>query len=56
MSRGELQQKTKIHRNTIARYENGDASPTLKILAVLADALGYELKVNFVKREVTPNE
>lgn len=51
LSREALQQKTKIHKNTIARYENGDASPTLKILVVLADALGYELRVSFVRKE-----
>ena len=51
LSREALQQKTKIHKNTIAGYENGVASPTLKILAVLADALGYELRVSFVRKE-----
>ena len=51
MSRAALQQKTKIHKNTILRYENGAASPTLRIIAVLADALGYEVRVSFVKKE-----
>ena len=51
MSREALQQKTKIHKNTIARYENGEASPTLKIMVVLAEALGYELRVSFARKE-----
>lgn len=54
LSRGALQQKTKIHKNTIMRYENGEASPTLRILVVIADALGYEVHVRFVKKEETP--
>lgn len=57
MSRETLQMKSGIHRNTIARYENGDAIPTLKTLIVLAGSLGYELKVSFArKKEVTPDE
>lgn len=50
MSRETLQMKSGIHRNTIAAYENGKAIPTLRTLVVLADALGYEVKVRFVRR------
>lgn len=51
MSRSELQEKTEIGRNTISRYENGTASPTLRILAVMAEALGCEVRVDLVKKE-----
>jgi transcriptional regulator with XRE-family HTH domain len=51
ISREGLQMKAGVHRNTIARYENGEAIPTLKTLIVLADALGYELRVSFVRKE-----
>ena len=46
-----LQQKTGIHRNTIVNYENGAASPTLRIIAVLADAMGYKVSIGFSKKE-----
>lgn len=55
MSRETLQMKSGIHRNTIASYENGKAIPTLRTLVVLADALGYEIKVRFVRKEVESN-
>lgn len=51
ISRETLQMKSGIHRNTIASYENGKAIPTLRTLVVLADALGYEVKVRFVRKE-----
>ena len=51
VSRERLQQKTGIHRNTIFNYENGAASPTLRIIAVLADALGYKVSIGFSKKE-----
>ena len=51
ISRERLQQKTGIHRNTIVNYENGAASPTLRIIAVLADALGYKIGIVFSKKE-----
>ena len=53
LSRFALQQKTGIHKNTIARYENGVASPTLRVLVVIAHALGYEVHVSFAKKEET---
>lgn len=56
VSRETLQMKSGIHRNTIARYENGEASPTLKTLIMLTNALGYEVTVSFTERKVTPNE
>ena len=55
-SRETLQMKSGIHRNTIARYENGEANPNLKTLIMLTNALGYEVTVSFTKRRVTPNE
>ena len=51
ISRETLQMKSGVHRNTIARYENGEAIPTLRTLVVLADALGYEVRVRFVRKE-----
>ena len=51
ISREGLQMKAGIHRNTIARYENGEAIPTLKTLIALADALGYTLRVSFAKKK-----
>lgn len=56
VSRETLQMKSGIHRNTIARYENGEANPNLKTLIMLTNALGYEVTVSFTKRRVTPNE
>ncbi len=56
ISRETLQMKSGIHRNTIARYENGEANPNLKTLIMLTNALGYEVTVSFAKRKVTPNE
>lgn len=56
ISRETLQMKSGIHRNTIARYENGEASPTLKTLIMLTNALGYEVTVSFTERKVTPDE
>ena len=51
VSRERLQQKSGIHRNTIVNYENGAASPTLRVIAVLADALGYKVNIGFSKKE-----
>lgn len=56
ISRETLQMKSGIHRNTIARYENGEANPNLKTLIMLTNAMGYEVTVRFTKRKVTPNE
>lgn len=56
ISRETLQMKSGIHRNTIARYENGEANPNLKTLIMLTNALGYEVTVSFAKRKVTPDE
>ena len=56
ISRETLQMKSGIHRNTIARYENGEANPNLKTLIMLTNAMGYEVTVSFAKRKVTPNE
>ncbi len=56
ISRETLQMRSGIHRNTIARYENGEANPNLKTLIMLTNALGYEVTVSFAKRKVTPNE
>lgn len=56
ISRETLQMRSGIHRNTIARYESGEANPNLKTLIMLTNALGYEVKVSFAKRKVTPNE
>jgi transcriptional regulator with XRE-family HTH domain len=51
LSRQQLKKKSKVGTNTILRYENGTASPTLRIVAVIADALGYETRIQFVKKE-----
>lgn len=51
VSRETLQMKTGIHRNTIARYENGEANPSLKTLITLATALGYSMKVSLGRKE-----
>lgn len=56
ISRETLQMKSGIHRNTIARYENGEANPNLKTLIMLTNALGYEVTVSFAKRKVTPKD
>lgn len=56
ISRETLQMKSGVHRNTIARYENGEANPNLKTLIMLTNALGYEVTVSFAKRKVTPND
>lgn len=56
ISRETLQMKSGIHRNTIARYENGEANPNLKTLIMLTNALGYEVKVSFAKRKVAPKD
>lgn len=56
ISREGLQMKSGIHRNTIARYENGEAIPTLKTLVVLTGALGYELRVSFAKENGTKED
>lgn len=50
ISRNQLQKKTGIHHNTIMNYENGVASPTLRLLAAIADGIGYDIRVEFVKR------
>lgn len=52
VSRETLQMKSGIHRNTIARYENGEANPNLKTLIALATALGYSLKVSLGRKKV----
>lgn len=51
ISRETLQLKSGIHRNTIARYENGEGGLNMKTLIVLADALGYEVRVSFRRKE-----
>lgn len=56
ISRENLQMKSGIHRNTIARYENGEANPNLKTLIMLTNALGYEVTASFRKRKVTPKD
>lgn len=56
ISRETLQMKSGIHRNTIARYENGEANPNLKTLIMLTNAMGYGVTVSFKERKVTPND
>lgn len=56
ISRETLQMKSGIHRNTIARYENGEANPNLKTLIMLTNALGYEVTVSFKERKVRPKD
>ena len=56
ISRETVQMRSGVHRNTIARYENGEANPNLKTLIMLTNALGYEVTVSFRKRKVTPDE
>lgn len=56
ISRENLQMKSGIHRNTIARYENGEANPNLKTRIMLTNALGYEVTASFRKRKVTPKD
>lgn len=40
MTQRELAEKTGLHRNTIARIENGKRMPTLKTCLLIAEALG----------------
>ena len=56
ISRETLQMRPGIHRNTITRYEKGEANPNLKTLIMLTNALGYEVTVSFTERKVTPND
>lgn len=56
ISRETLQMKSGIHRNTIARYENGEANPNLKTLIMLTNAMGYGVTVSFKERKATPKD
>lgn len=56
ISRETLQMRSGIHRNTIARYENGEANPNLKTLIMLTNAMGYGVTVSFKERKVTPKD
>ncbi|MCK1999843.1 helix-turn-helix domain-containing protein [[Brevibacterium] frigoritolerans] len=48
LSQRELSEKSKVAQKTISRIENSIDSPTLETIVLIADALGYDLKL--VKR------
>jgi predicted transcriptional regulator len=45
-----LSDRSGIHQGDISKLERGNANPSLKTLRKLADALGKNLKIEFVPR------
>ncbi len=51
MTQTELARRMNVAPNTVSRLESAEHSPRIDTLAAAADALGYDLKVRFVKRQ-----
>lgn len=49
VSQSELARRMKVRQNTVSRLESGEHSPRIDTLAAAAEALGYDLRVTFVK-------
>ena len=47
-TQSKLARKIKTKQPAIARLENGDVSPTIRMLAKIATACGGELKIKFL--------
>lgn len=47
LSQRQLAHQAGIRRAVLARIENGDANPSLKVLGKIADALNTELTISF---------
>lgn len=47
----ELSGRTGITQSDISKIENGNANPSIKTLKRLADALGCQLKVEFIDKK-----
>jgi predicted transcriptional regulator len=50
LSQKELSKRSGIHQGDISKLENGNANPSLKTLRKLADALGKDLRIEFVSK------
>lgn len=48
MTQAQLAKRTGIHQADISKLERGNANPSLRTLARLADGMGMKLKVEFV--------
>ena len=52
MTQKELAEKTGIAQGDISKLENGNANPSLKTLQRLAEGMGMQLKLEFVRTAV----
>ena len=51
MNRTDLAQRLNVSRPTVTKILNGRSSFTLRTLVSIADALEYELEINFVEKD-----
>jgi len=51
LTQEELSHRTGVHRNYIGGIERGERSPTVEVIATLADALGISLGELFTRAE-----
>jgi len=49
VSQSELARRMNVRQNTVSRLESGEHSPRIDTLAAAAKALGYDIRVTFVK-------
>ena len=50
MSQVEVSVKSSIAQGNISDIENGKNVPSIEVASRIADAIGYELRVDFVKK------
>ncbi len=51
ISQSELARRMSVNANVVSRLESAQHSPRLDTLTLAAEALGYELRVSFVKKQ-----
>ena len=54
ISQSELARRMNVTPNTISRLESAEHSPRLDTLAAAAEAMGYEMRLKFVKPKTSP--
>ncbi len=50
LTQKQLSEKTGIDQSDISKLENGTTNPSVNLLKRLADGLGMDLKIEFVKK------
>ena len=50
LTQKQLSEKTGIDQSDISKLENGTRNPSINLLKRLADGLGMDLKIEFVKK------